>query len=316
MTQEEIKQKIATIEKAITALKNQEGYNPSQVKKLEDGKAKLEAMLEKETPPLKKEDTQPSERKQTHLAKKFTEGLGKRYKKKVIAKAKAENKTETKHKFPVGATVVYLNTHMKGTVIEHKPDLEYKVQWADNSISFPKERFILSEKEGMKQVLKKEKDISIEKDDKKETHTIDTAFDKDIKGAILTLNKHRFKVVEQKDKKTGKVEQVQHSPEYRNAKTIIKRVEAIFDSSVYDIAKTKKEKTEKKEIIEVINEIKDLTTLWINELDMIINDEDKDGLETIKKLLLGLVKEARKNDGDEKYRKAGGLDTLAKKYNL
>jgi hypothetical protein len=160
------------------------------------------------------------------------------------------------------------------------------------------------------------KDLEIEKGEKKEYHKIDTSFDKDIKDAVLTLNKHRFVVREIKNKTTKKVEQVHHSPEYRNAKTIQARVEKIFDSSIYDIAKTKKEKTEKKEIIEVVHEIKDLHTLWLNEVDMIINNEVKADLEAIKKLMLGLIKEAKKNDPDDKWLKYGGLSEIAKKYNL
>ena len=160
------------------------------------------------------------------------------------------------------------------------------------------------------------KELEIEKGSKKESHKLDTAFDKDIKDAVLTLNKHRFVVREIKNKTTKKTEQVHHSPEYKNAKTIQKRVEAIFDSSVYDIAKNKKERAEKKEIIEVVNEIKDLHTLWLNEVDMIINHQVKADLEAIKKLMLGLIKEAKKNDPDDKWLKYGGLGEIAKKFDL
>ena len=160
------------------------------------------------------------------------------------------------------------------------------------------------------------KDLEIEKGQKKESHKLDTAFDKDIKDAVLTLNKHRFVVREIKNKTTKKVVQVHHSPEYKNAKTIQKRVEAIFDSSVYDIAKTKKEKAEKKPIIEVVTKIKDLHTLWLNEVDLIINNENQKELETIANLMEGLIKQAKKNDGQDKWQTAGGLAEIAKKYNL
>jgi hypothetical protein len=49
---------------------------------------------------------------------------------------------------------------------------------------------------------------------------------------------------------------------------------------------------------------------------MIINNEVKADLEAIKKLMLGLIKEAKKNDPDDKWLKYGGLSEIAKKYNL
>ena len=160
------------------------------------------------------------------------------------------------------------------------------------------------------------KEIKIEKDDKKESHVISTAFGKDIKDAILVLNKERYVIREKKNKETGKTEQVKHSIEYRNAKTIKDRVDKIFNSSLYDIAKTPHERKAKKEIIDEVIEIRDLTTLWLNELDIIINNEDKAAIEKLKNLMLGLLKEARKNDPDDKYKSIGGLGKLADKFGL
>jgi hypothetical protein len=163
---------------------------------------------------------------------------------------------------------------------------------------------------------KQPKDITIKKGEKKETHTINTAFAEDIHGAILVLNKERYVIREKKDRKTGKMEQVKHSPEYKNAKTIEKRVNTIFNSSIYDIAKTAKEKKEKKDVIDEAEAIRDLTTLWLNEVDILINNEDVADLAKIKKLMLGLIKEARKNDPKDKYKLQGGLSKIAEKYGL
>jgi hypothetical protein len=65
-----------------------------------------------------------------------------------------------------------------------------------------------------------------------------------------------------------------------------------------------------------VEEIRDLHCLWINELDIMIANEETKDLQTIKKLMLDLIKEARKNDEDNKWRKAGGLSEIAKKFDL
>jgi hypothetical protein len=167
-----------------------------------------------------------------------------------------------------------------------------------------------------KQVKPKEKKITITKKEKKETHLIATAFDKDLKDAVLTLNKARYILKEKKDPATKKTVQVKHSPEFKNSRTIIRRVEEIFDSSIHDIARTRKQKKEKKEIIDEVNEIKDLTAIWLNEVDIIINGEDKKDIEIIKKMMLALLKEAKKNDPKDKYQLDPRLKKLAEKYKL
>lgn len=305
MTNAEIKAKIAGLEKALAA-----STDEGRKKAYQAGIDKLEAQLE----PEKK---QPEPKKETKA---------KPEKKKVVIKKKAEAKTEKPEpKFRVGEKVLFFSINSGkdeiGTVKEKKyfekeAGITGEKGWLYHIPEFGD--VMLSEKsiKEYKEQKSSAKELEIEKGSKKESHKLDTSFDKDIKDAVLTLNKHRFVVREIKNKTTKKVEQVHHSPEYRNAKTIQARVEKIFDSSIYDIAKTKKEKTEKKDIIEVVNEIKDLHTIWLNEVDMIINQEVKADLEAIKKLMLGLIKEAKKNDPDDKWLKYGGLSEIAKKYNL
>jgi len=177
------------------------------------------------------------------------------------------------------------------------------------SIPKPKEPIL---KKALKQV--KTKELTIKKGVKKETHKIVTGFEKDIKDAIMVLNKERYIIREKIDRKTKKTEKVKHSPAYINALIIEKRVNEIFNSSIYDIAKTKKEKKAKKALIVEINEIKELTTLWLNELDIMINQEAKNDLVSIKKLLKGLIKESRKNDPSDKYKLSGRLNKIASKH--
>jgi hypothetical protein len=302
MTNAEIKAKIAGLEKALAA-----STDEGRKKAYQAGIDKLKA--------------QEPEIEATTQPKKMAKSAQKMARKKLVVKKKTETKKPDGKDEPKGAS--------------HKKEPEKKEQYkgdakAKQLVETLGKRFDKSKEGPLKNkvVVKKKaeskdepkvaspKDLSIEKGSKKESHKLDTSFDKDIKDAVLTLNKHRFVVREIKNKTTKKVEQVHHSPEYRNAKTIQARVEKIFDSSIYDIAKTKKEKTEKKEIIEVVHEIKDLHTLWLNEVDMIINNEVKADLEAIKKLMLGLIKEAKKNDPDDKWLKYGGLSEIAKKYNL
>lgn len=172
-------------------------------------------------------------------------------------------------------------------------------------------------KKMLKKALKQPapKKITIEKNEKKEAHTITTAFDKDIKDAILVLNKERYVIREQRDKKTGKVEKVKHSPEYRNAKLIETHVNTIFKSSIHDIAKTPQDRRDKKEIIAEIEAIRDLSTVFLSEVDLIINNENIEELQSIKKLMLRLVKESGKNDKD-KYKFSGRLNNIMEKYKI
>ena len=216
-------------------------------------------------------------------------------------KAKVKTKAKTKRSKP-----------------QPKPKKEVKVKIEPKKVKIkakikPEPAVSKDEPKGASPVKKK---LVIKKDKKEETHEIQTAFGKDLKDAILVLNKERFKIREIKDKKTGKTEQVKHSIEYKNAKTIQNRVNSIFDSAVYDIARTPKVKKEKKEIIEVVNDIRDLHSLWLNEIDIIIANEEQKDLEKIRTLMLNLMKEARKNDVDNKWRNAGGLSEMAKKFNL
>jgi hypothetical protein len=199
-----------------------------------------------------------------------------------------------------------------------KPKKEVKVKIEPKKVKIkakikPEPAVSKDEPKGASPVKKK---LVIKKDKKEETHEIQTAFGKDMKDAILVLNKERFKIREIKDRKTGKTEQVKHTIEYKNAKTIQNRVNSIFDSAVYDIARTPKDKKEKKDIIEIVNDIRDLHSLWLNEIDIIIANEEQKDLEHIRKLMLSLMKEARKNDVDNKWRNAGGLEEMAKKFSL
>jgi len=154
--------------------------------------------------------------------------------------------------------------------------------------------------------------LTISKGEKAESHK--TSFTKDIEGAIVVLNKERYRIKEIKDRK--KSSRVGRSDSYNNAKTIEKRVDAIFNSSIYDIAKTKKEKQEKKPFIDEINSVKELTTLWLNEIDAIINKGTKSDMEAIKNLMLALIKESQKNDPSDKYKSSGNLQKIIEKHNL
>jgi hypothetical protein len=287
MTNEEIKQKIATIEKAITALKKQDDYSPSQLKKLEDGMAKYKSMLDSEDKPSGASIVTPNKDEPTVASK------------MKVKKTKAKTHKKTKKAKPIE------KPQPKTKLKVLKKALETQVQQKD---------MVRDEPSGASIPTKKK--LVIVKDKKQEEHTIETAFGKDIKDAILVLNKERFKIREIKDRKTGKTEQVKHTIEYKNAKTIQNRVNSIFDSAVYDIARTPKDKKEKKDIIEIVNDIRDLHSLWLNEIDIIIANEEQKDLEHIRKLMLSLMKEARKNDVDNKWRNAGGLEEMAKKFKL
>lgn len=262
----------------------------------------------------------------SQFAEALDEYLDKKAKKPVVKK-KVIVKPKPKAKFKVDDWVkaIAFGSGLKGQVYEmreavtNKFAYRLKDEWNNKDEKWYPEHLLMETTKPIskKKVIPKpipKKAITIIKGKKIETHK--TAFDKDIKDAILVLNKERYVIREKVDRKTRKVEKVKHSAEYRNARTIEKKVDSIFNSSIYDIAKTRKEKIEKKPLIDEINQVKELTTLWLNEVDMIINQEAKSDLVAIKKLLIGLIKEAQKNDPSDKYKLAGGLDKIAKKYNL
>jgi hypothetical protein len=254
MTNQEIKQKIETIEKSIASLKKM-GNQEANIERLEEGITKYKSMLEAET------SLENKQKKEVH-------------KKQIKIKAKPKQ-PEKKPK----------------TMLE-------KALEQPETFEEPKSK----------------RQIIIKKDKKQETH--DTSFGKDIKDAILVLNKERYKIKEIRDYKTGKVQPVKHSIEYKNAKTIQRQVNKIFDAAVYDIARTTKQREVKKDVIETVNNIRDLHCLWINELDILIANEEKKDLEKIEKMFIGLIKEARKNDEDNKWRNAAGLAEIAKKFGI
>jgi hypothetical protein len=305
MKNEEIKQKIATIEKAITALKKQNG-SPEQIQKLQNGLAKYESMLE------------PEQKKETKKSKSKT-------KQKKVSLAKPKSKPQ-----PISKKVVSVNKKyyaiiggtkqvfpsLEAAKKAIKPQFHNEIKPLSEYIKTPKPKFKIVKKALETQAPITKKTLFIKKDKKEEKHTIETSFGKDINNAILVLNKERFRIKEIKNKETGKTEPVKHSVEYKNAKTIQSRVNSIFDAAVYDIAKTRDAKKEKKDIIEIVNDIRDLHSLWLNEIDIIIANEDSKDLEKIRELMLGLMKEARKNDVDNKWRNAGGLEELALKFKL
>jgi hypothetical protein len=289
MTNEEIKQKIATLQKGYDA-----STDENRKEMYKKGIEKLEAMIEKEPEPQK-----PIKKA-----------------KPVIKKPARKKKT----------TNVKTHGHESKTAIDEQPTTKkktiirpVKTHGHASESTDTKKKVKITKKNLLKQAIETQvkpikKTLIIKKKDKEEKHIIDTAFGNDIKDAVLSLNKARFVVKEQKNRKTGQVETVHHSQEYRNAKSIQNKVDRIFNSSIADIAE--KDKTKKKKIEELAKELRDIHALWLNEIDIIISNGETDDMENIKKLLIGLLKEARKNDEDNKWRNAAGLDALAKKYGI
>lgn len=341
MTQKEIKDKIAKFEKVLAKTTSKD-----EKRLIENGIKKLKSQLEPEKKPAKKKTPV---KKPTAKPKAKSVPVKKTVAKKPEVKrpkTEVKKKVSVKKLVPKFKTGDYVKDKKTGEIAKVvKSDkalieegFDYELDWINKEkglagifhelllvktkkpIKKPAAKKKISvKKEIVKKAIKvqvKPKDLRIEKGVKKEVHKIATAFDKDIANAVLTLNKERYSIREIKDRKTRKVEKVKHSPEFKNVRTIKKRVDEIFNSSIFDIARTKKEKIEKKPLIDEINEIKDLTTLWLNEVDLLINNENKSDLVAIKKLMLGLIKEARKNDPDDKYKLSAGLKKIADKYEL
>jgi hypothetical protein len=281
MRQEEIKTQIAKLEKA---MENTDSETRKQMYK--NGIAKLESKLEKEQSPVQAHGHTPSSKKSAR-------------------KRKTTNVKTHGHASQPDIETPTPEPKKKKTIIKPKPE--------------PKKKVKITPKQIVKQAIETQveqkpvkKTLIIKKKEKEEKHVIDTAFGKDIEGAILSLNKARFIVREKKNRKTGETETVKHSQEYRNARSIQNKVDRIFNSAIADIAE--KDKAKKRKIEELAKELRDIHVLWINEIDIIISNGEIEDMENLKKMLIGLLKEARKNDEDNKWRNAAGLETLAKKY--
>jgi len=137
-----------------------------------------------------------------------------------------------------------------------------------------------------------------------------------IKKAVFTLNKKRYALKEIKNQKTKEFNKVHHSPEYRNSRIIRSRVDKIFDSSIHDITNSRKKKDENKEIVKKAEQLKDLFTILLNEIDAIINSTDKSDIDNIIGLIKGLVKQSVKNDPKDKYKKIKWMQDLLDKYKI
>jgi hypothetical protein len=313
MTQQEIKDKIKGLQKAIEAAEDRKNSfekelskekdsdkisdlndnivaQKSRIKSFNTGIDKLESKLEKEL------DIKPAAKKKT----------AKKAKAKTISR---KSKAKTKPEKNIDTESVETHGHVS------QPKTQSKITPKPK----PPKKVKITKKDIVKQAIETQveqkpvkKTLIIKKKQKEEKHVIDTAFGKDIEGAILSLNKERFIIREQKNRKTGEVETVKHSQEYRNSHAIQNKVDRMFNSSIADIAE--KDKTKKKEIENLAKELRDIHVLWLNEIDIIISNGEIDDMKNIKKMLIGLLKEARKNDEDNKWRNAAGLEALAKKY--
>jgi hypothetical protein len=132
-----------------------------------------------------------------------------------VKKTKAKNHKKVKKAKPIA---------------KPQPKTKLKILKKALKTQVPQKEIGRDEPSGASPVKKK---LVIVKDKKQEEHIIETAFGKDIKDAVLVLNKERFKIREIKDRKTGKTEQVKHTIEYKNAKTIQRHVNSVFDSAIY-----------------------------------------------------------------------------------
>ncbi len=170
-------------------------------------------------------------------------------------------------------------------------------------------------KEAEEKRVKAEKENRV-KEGEKEHSSGNKELDKAVKKAVITLNKRRYKLVEVLNKQTGKKEQAHHTPEYRNSRIIKSRVEKIFNSSIYDISNSKEKKKKNAEIVEKAEQLKDLFTILLNEIDAIINSTDSGDIDNILNLIKGLVKESLKNDPKDKYEGVKYMQDLISKYKI